>query len=127
MSAYLLADFIAACSKPGEVVPTRGAILTARTDFGLATGTELLGFVSSGGLEQPTLISTKPWKNNPNPSTRIDVDAYAFFSGTRFGYIAFLRQPATTKWLVKSFKRNTEPDPRNLSMLEAFRKKGLIQ
>jgi hypothetical protein len=48
------------------------------------------------------------------------VDAYAFFSGIIYGYIAFVYITKTEKWLIKSFKKHEDPDPRNLVFLTAF-------
>jgi hypothetical protein len=126
MSAYKLSDLVAACGRAGEVFPTRGALITARTDFNLLTERDVRGFIANGGLEQPKFINKAPWKRNPDPSVLIEVDAYAFYSGISFGYIAFLFVQKTSKWTIKSFKKNTEPDPRNLAMFEALKKSGRV-
>ena len=126
MSAYDLSAFIAACGRAGEVIPVQGARITARTDFSLLTDRDIRDFVANGGLEQPRFINKAPWKNNPDPLVLIEVDAYAFFSGVSYGYVAFLFVPKTSKWLIKSFKKNTEPDPRNLAMFAALKKSGHV-
>lgn len=40
------------------------------------------------------------------------VDAYGFYSGTTYGYIAFMFQPKTNKWIIKSFKKNDRQGPK---------------
>lgn len=99
---------------------------TARTDFNLLTQAAVCAFVANGGLNTPTFINSEVWVNNPDPAVRIDVDAYSFYSGTTFGYIAFLFQPKTSKWMIKSFKKNDRPDPRNLAIYAALKKSGIV-
>ena len=86
---------------------------TAQSDFKLGTQGQVLGFIGNGGLEKPHFINSTLWKNNPNPDNEIMVDAYNFFSGICYGYIAFF-QFGTNKWNIKSFKKNRNPDSRNL-------------
>jgi hypothetical protein len=126
MPAYVFADFVSGCASSKSAFVTGGAMATARTDFGLNTMADVLAFVSNGGLESPTFINVAPWENNPDPATPIQVDAYSFFSGLTYGYVAFLYQPKTSKWIIKSLKKNEQPDPRNLAMLAALRKAGLV-
>lgn len=52
-----------------------------------------------------------------NKTVIIMVDAYAFFSGLIYGYIAFVYVTKTKKWIIKSFKKHEDPDPRNLVFL----------
>ncbi len=92
---------------------------TAKRDFNLKTRDRVLRFIAAGGLENPCFINCKPWENNPRPSSPIMVDAYGFYSGLQIhGYLAFFYQPATDKWIIKSFKRNEEPDSRVLPFRE---------
>ncbi len=126
MPAYIFGSFVAACSTVTSVFVTRGAMETATSDFGLITKATVCSFVANGGLESPTFINTAPWDNNPDPAIPIRVDAYSFFSGFTYGYIAFLFQQKTSMWTVKSFKKNKEPDPRNLAILTALRKAGRV-
>lgn len=100
-----------------KIVVTRGAMETAKTDFKLMTQSNVLEFIANGGLEKPSFINKKEWKNNPDKSVVIMVDAYAFFSGILYGYIAFIYITKTKKWLIKSFKKHRDPDPRNLIFL----------
>ena len=50
------------------------------------------------------------------------VNAYSFYSGLIYGYIAFFFQPKTSIWTIKSFKKNQEPDTRNLAFKESLSK-----
>ena len=88
---YDLNDFIHNCGEgTSKVFVTQGAIVTARTDFNLNTQASVLEFIANGGLEKPTFINKKAWENNPDKSVVIMVDAYTFFSGLIYGYIAFV-------------------------------------
>ena len=48
-------------------------------------------------------------------------DAYNFYSGSIYGDIAFFYQPITKKWIIKSFKKNKNPDMRNWVFQKALR------
>ncbi len=50
-------------------------------------------------------------------SPQVMVDAYGFFSGEKWGYIAFYKSPFKEKWLIKSLKPNDRPNPRVLAKL----------
>jgi len=109
-------QFVANCSVGStKVFVMRGAMKTAEIDFGISQMDQVLTFIADGGLEEPRFINEKPWENNPEPAVKIMVCAWSFFSGTKFGYLAFFHQPKTGKWNIKSFKLNREPDPRNLA------------
>lgn len=112
--AYNLQDFTGACSDSAKVFVIRGAMQTAEADFGLKTMDAVIKFIANEGLESPKYINTKDWENNPNRVTNpIKVDAYSFFSGPEFGYIAFFFNPKTQMWNIKSFKNNEGTDPRS--------------
>ncbi len=113
-AAYKFADFTSACAIGVEAVHViKGATITARSDFNLKTNGEILGFISNGGLENLGYIKTKPWKNDPK-SSGIMVDSYNFYSGDTKGYMAYLYQPETKKWLLKSFKKDNPSGVKNL-------------
>lgn len=114
--AYELSNLITNCiKKTGSRPWVRGvAMHTARADFNLNTQKAVVDFIGSGGLENPQFINSILWRNNPDPS-RIMVDAYSFFSGYKFGYIAFYYSLNEERWVIKSFKNNESPDPRNLA------------
>ena len=116
--AYKLEDFINDCAKgTSKAFVTTGALLTAGTHFNLPTQEQVLDFISNDGLEKPQYINSEAWDKNPEPQNIIMIDAYSFYSGLLFGYIAFLFQPKTGKWVIKSFKKNREIDTRNLAFL----------
>jgi hypothetical protein len=120
---YKLQDLIDACSIGStRVYVFNKAMKTASSDFGLHTQAGLLDFIANNGLENPRFKNSKPWENNPEPNTQIMVDAWEFFSSFTYGYIAFFLQPKTNAWIIKSFKKNTEPDPRNLALKEQLEK-----
>lgn len=99
---------------------SKGAMDTAKSDFNLNTQEEVLAFIANDGLEKPQFINVVVWKNNKDKTTVIMVDAYAFFSGLLYGYIAFVQSSSTGKWIIKSFKKNEQPDPRNLVFKSAL-------
>jgi len=118
---YDLSILIRDCGQEGAVWVSRGALVSAQNDFGLATGDAIREFIADNGLEQPRHIRTGPWANNPEPSQVVWVDSYEFFSGSLFGYFAFFRAP-TGRWVVKSFKKNEQPDRRFLQLKEPLEK-----
>lgn len=73
--------------------------------------TSSLDFIGNGGLSKPVHANTAAWANNPDPSKPIQVDSHDFHSGTKHAYIAFMFQPKTGQWLIKSFKLNDEASP----------------
>lgn len=99
----------------------------ARIAFNLMSSAAILSWIYNGGLERPTLANCAPWENNRNPELPILVDSYNFYSGRSYGYIAFMYQPVTRKWLLKSLKKNTNPDPRPHIMAAAFAKLSLLK
>lgn len=118
---YDLDEFVRDCADgTSKIVVSRGAMETARSDFKLPTQNKVLEFIANGGLEKPTFINKKEWENNADDTVVIMVDAYAFFSGIMYGYIAFVYITKTKKWLIESFKRHEDPDPRNLVFLTAL-------
>lgn len=117
MPYYAIQDFIDACKDKRKVYIIRGAQETAGKDFKLKTDEQILAFIVNQGLEKKEFINTKEWENNPNPSKPVMVDAYHFYSGDDlYGYIAFLFNPKTNKWVIKSFKSDPEADPRNFPL-----------
>lgn len=122
-AAYDFDEFIKNCSKkPSNIYILRDAVGTAKTDFNLKTQAQILEFIGNDGLENPYLLNVKQWEKNPDPKIEIKVDAYGFYSGEKHGYIAFFFQPATEKWVIKSFKNNLLPDTRNPVFRDALSK-----
>lgn len=120
--AYDFETFIAACQAGAGVKVGFDAQQDASTHFGLHTQRGVLSFVGDGGLETPKHANNVPWKNNPDKSVEIRVDSYDFYSGTTHGYIAFLYNPKTKLWFIKSFKPNDKPGQRFTQMGDALRK-----
>jgi hypothetical protein len=120
--AYNLKNFIEACGDVKQVGVRGKAQDDASDHFLLPTKPRLLNFIYSGGLDSPKHINTKIWEANPEPATPIMVDAYSFYAGTIYGYIAFRFNPKTGAWYIKSFKPNTAPDPRNLALAQKLGK-----
>ncbi|MES2217174.1 MAG: hypothetical protein V4501_02050 [Pseudomonadota bacterium] len=120
---YELDDFVNDCAMgTSKVSVSHGAMSTARTDFNLGTQVNVLEFIANGGLEKPVFINKRVWDNNPDRNIVIMVDAYAFFSGLIYGYIAFVYVAKTERWLIKSFKKHQGPDSRNLAFLGPLKK-----
>lgn len=110
---YDFNEFLKACGIPGNVTIAYDAKNGAGY-FNLLTESAILAFIACGGLENPNYINTDVWHLNPNKPPDVNVDAYSFFSGKKFGYIAFMFLPRTNKWRIKSFKRNNNPNPREI-------------
>jgi hypothetical protein len=124
MPKYSITDLYVACKdKQDAVMPLRQALTDADKLFGLKTQKSLLDFIANGGLEDLTFVNTKEWENNPDKSHPIDVDAYEFRSMCKLGYIAFLFNDITDKWIIKSFHLS---ENRNNAMELALIKAGLI-
>lgn len=78
---------------------------------------------NGNGLEELEFINTKPWERNPDKGNTIFVDAYEFRTLNKLGYIAFMRNNKTMKWLIKSFHLS---DNKNPVMLIAMQRAGLL-
>ncbi|MCD6584813.1 MAG: hypothetical protein J7K96_03525 [Desulfobacteraceae bacterium] len=111
---YNLNDFINACANIKSVGVRNEAQITARNQFKLDSKQSLLRFINERGMEDPYHYNTKLWEHNPDPSTPVMIDAYCFYSGTKYGYIAFRFNTKFNSWYIKSFKLNNDPDPRNM-------------
>lgn len=108
------ANFLKACEIRGAVMVTRSALSTVE-QLGLSPASDaVLAWITGGGVENPEHWNTEPWQNNPDPEWKrnpclesvVWVDAFTFRSGLDEGYIAYLFQPRTGLWLLKSLKRN---------------------
>ena len=49
---------------------------------------------------------------------------YNFYSGEKYGYIAFLHQKKTGYWIVKSLKLNDKPDNSGLLLAKKLKEAG---
>jgi len=74
-------------------------------------------------MEDLKFVNTKEWENNPDKTFKIYVDAYEFRSLCKLGYIAFMYNEKTLKWIIKSFHLS---ENRNTTMEMALFKAGLI-
>ena len=119
--SHNLNEFIKAC-KSSKVVGVSINAQDGAKYFNLNTITSILNFITKGGLENPQFINSKLWEKNPEKSLTIMIDAYGFFSGTKYGYIAFRFHPKLGGWYIKSFKKNKEIDPRNLALAKQLNK-----
>lgn len=122
MPTYLFEDFLSGC-RINQAKLWGIALKTARSDFGLKTEVEAVAFVSEG-LETPKFDRTAPLGWNEHYPIAVSVDSYFFFSGTKYGYLAFYRRPDNGLWMIKSLKTNDQSDPRNLTMFAALQKAG---
>src|ERR1700682_2516893 len=97
--AYRFSDFVASCANRAAFLTT-GARNTALNDFRLRTQKEVLDFIAAGGLGDLS-INTKPWAMNPDKTRVVMIDAYSFFCGSIYGYLAFGFMN-TGNWMIKS-------------------------
>ena len=124
MPKYDIFEFIRCCNEnKNDVVPLKSALDDANSYFGLKTKSNLLDFIGNNGLEDLKFVNTKEWENNPDKTIIIFVDAYEFRSMCKLGYIAFMYNEKTFKWLIKSFHLS---ENRNTTMETALYKAGLI-
>lgn len=121
---YDFEEFKRACDEDKDnVLPIESVLEDAEEFFNLRTKTQLLDFISNNGLENLEFINKKDWENNPNPIIPIKVDAYEFRSMFKLGYIAFMHNLQTKKWLIKSFHLSKNMNP---IMMFAFQTAGLL-
>jgi hypothetical protein len=124
MSYYEYKELQYACCNNKDVVILINQVpQTAKQDFNLRTKKEVLDFICNDGLEDLEFINTKKWENNPNKQEPIMVDAYQFRSMHRLGYIAFMHNSKTKKWIIKSLHLSED---RNTAMYLALEKAGLL-
>jgi len=113
LSKYDFAQFKEACQNPDndKIYIRPKARMGAKRDFKIRPRKKILEFIAEGGLESCIFIKTVEWNNNPNPDP-IYIDSYSFYSGEIFGYVAFFFNDVTNMWVLKSFKKNKDSDPR---------------
>src|SRR5665213_138749 len=112
---YDLEILFAICGKTQELITIPSRVLnSANEDFDLKDKTEILDFIATGGLEGLNHINTRPLEKN-SFGVEVSVDAYSFYTGDKYGYFAFYLTP-NSDWVIKSLKRNTDPDPRNFGL-----------
>ncbi|MDZ7794910.1 MAG: hypothetical protein U5P10_14820 [Spirochaetia bacterium] len=124
MSYYEYKNFReACCSHRDSIILINPVPKTAYRDFNLKNKKEVLDFICNDGLEDRVFINTKEWEKNPNPKEGIMVDAYKFRTIHRLGYIAFMYNEHTQKWIIKSLHLSED---RNPIMYIALQKAGLF-
>jgi len=124
MPYYNFEDFRKACDEDkNSVVPIGSVQKDAEAFFSLRTKTQLLEFISNNGLEDLQFENKKIWDKNPNKGNAIIVDAYEFRSMFKLGYIAFMYNSQTKKWLIKSFHLSENMNP---TMMFALQEAGLL-
>jgi hypothetical protein len=124
MPKYDIFEFIRCCDEnKNDVVPLKSALDDANSCFGLKTKSNLLDFIGNNGMEDLKFVNTKEWENNPDKTFKIYVDAYEFRSLCKLGYIAFMYNEKTLKWIIKSFHLS---ENRNTTVEMALFKAGLI-
>ena len=109
-----LQKIIDACGSKSKITVKRGALKTARTDFSLYSEESVLDFIHAGGLEKAEFIGYGTWENDPNQANKAKIYEYRFYPKNKFGYFAAAYIAATSFWVIKSFKEDTENDHRNL-------------
>ena len=121
---YNFADFLKACANPSEIYIPERVIQDAKRDFGLGSKQGILDFIVNGGLEKPSWFNCEKLDKNPFPGIEILVDAYEFYSGFKFGYLAFYKNPKTC--VLKSFKKSNRVDTRSFpfaNLSDEFKRK----
>jgi hypothetical protein len=127
MPYYDIEEFLRACgTDQSNIFIFQSALKDASEFFGLKTKTQLLGFICNGGLEKLEFQNSNHWKNNPDKEAPIYIDAYEFVTVCRLGYIAFMHNNKTKKWIIKSFKPSENSNPSMRIALMKARDSGLI-
>lgn len=104
MPYYDIEKLIKACKKKtSTVIVLNGNLDKACEFFDLCTISEIVAFIGNGGCENLEFVNTKLWDNNPNKSIEIKVDSYEFTTNNKKGYLAFMYNNKTKKWIIKSF------------------------
>lgn len=125
MPYYNFDDFRKACGEdPKNVIPINSVRQDANQYFRLATKEELLGFIHNNGLESLKFVNQAPWRNNTDNTLEIIVDAYEFRTLNKLGYLAFMYNSKTAKWIIKSFHLS---ENQNDTMQFAFKKARLLK
>ena len=121
--SYSIDAFLQAC-KEGEVAITRGVAESASVDLALHSKAEILLFLPHGGIKNELVCeNSAEWRNNPNPSVRVMVDAYTFLSAYKRWYFAFMYFESTRSWMLKSLHVSKDSN----SIMQAALRKFLLQ
>lgn len=109
--SYDFQNFKSACKIRKNVYVWRQAKEDADRIFNLKSTRNLLEFISNDGLEDLSFINKTEWKENPDKSNDIMIDAYHFRTAYMLGYIAFFYNAKQDKWIIKSFKLSEQCNP----------------
>ena len=103
--SYNFLDFKKSCRKKNKnnVFIFSKALKGADKYFNLRTKKQILDFIYTDGLKNRYFYNTAPWEKTQNKNKQIMVDAYEFESGSKRGYLAFMYNNCTNKWIIKSF------------------------
>lgn len=120
--SYDIHDFVMACQHKN--VFFIGQVLDdAANDFGLTTEEDLLEFLSGFLNTKHEFVNSIPWRNNPDSSMKIKVDAYEFWADCKHGYLAFMYVGKIRKWQVKSFHISDMSQPDFVMALKKYKKR----
>ena len=82
----------------------------ACNDFGFLKESDVKDFIGEKGLLNRVFIKRDPFDLAEKfKAGEMWVDVYDFWTGTKFGYFALVKNPKNNAWLIKSFKLNTKP------------------
>jgi hypothetical protein len=122
---YKYEDFRKACGENMDsVIPIGRTLDDAKKLFSLYPKSVLLSFIYNNGLEKLEYLNTKEWEKNQDKKNPLMVDAYEFKTNYKTGYIAFMYNEMTLKWIIKSFHLSLSSGPSAFQI--AFQKKGLL-
>lgn len=124
--SYNFLDFKKSCKKKNRnnVFIFPNVLKDADKYFNLRTKNQILDFIYNDGLKNRFFINTNLWKQNPNKNKQIMVDNYEFVTGHKKGYLAFMYNNCTNKWIIKSFHLS---ENMNDQMLQAIKKSGIMK
>jgi len=124
--SYNFLDFKKSCKKKNRnnVFIFPNVLKDADKYFNLRTKNQILDFIYNDGLKNRFFINTNPWKQNPNKNKQIMVDNYEFVTGHKKGYLSFMYNNCTNKWIIKSFHLS---ENMNDQMLQAIKKSGIMK
>lgn len=124
--SYNFLDFKKSCKKKNRnnVFIFPNVLKDADKYFNLRTKNQILDFIYNDGLKNRFFINTNLWKQNPNKNKQIMVDNYEFVTGHKKGYLAFMYNNCTNKWIIKSFHLS---ENMNDQMLQAIKKSDIMK
>lgn len=125
---YCFSDFVQACretlsGKHVSVGLENWVHKDAYNDFNLTTKSQILEFITAGGLENMEFVNSTHYRiSNEFPPPICD--AYTFSSGSIRGYISIFYSQQNQRWIIKSLHRCCKRDETDFAL--AFRKAGML-